>query len=269
MQDEDKDRFIKMAKTYDKMARYLVPQYNFLQNEALNLAGIERMIAPIVVDLGAGSGIFLEKILRSNPHAFCYWVDSSEEFERVARKRLSRFGERVRYILSPLEDDWESQVDEPPDVILSMSAIHHLESHEKRALYQRCHDHLKRGGWFVNIDEMKTVDPAAYRNSLLFWVQYVEKAQHGVPDSLRDSCRKMMAQFDRWKQRNIDRIDAPKNKGEDIHEGFAEQVCWLKEIGFVGADVFIKYYLWCMIGGQKTYRIRKKLKVPKNLLKKT
>ena len=58
-------------------------------------------------------------------------------------------------------------------------------------------------------------------------------------------------QFDNWKVRNLDNIDVPKTKGDDIHETFTEQINWLNEIGYVNVDLFIKYHLWCLIGGQK------------------
>jgi hypothetical protein len=28
-------------------------------------------------------------------------------------------------------------------------------------------------------------------------------------------------------------------------------VAWLTEIGFTQVDLFVKYHLWCIIGGQK------------------
>jgi len=60
-----------------------------------------------------------------------------------------------------------------------------------------------------------------------------------------------MAHFDSWIQRNVENIDKPKVKGDDIHHNFARQVRWLREAGFSNADVFIKYHLWCAIGGRK------------------
>jgi hypothetical protein len=46
-------------------------------------------------------------------------------------------------------------------------------------------------------------------------------------------------------------VDVPKTKGDDIHESFVNQVDWLHEIGFTEADVYIKYHLWCAVGGRK------------------
>ena len=52
MKHKDDKRFFSKAEGYDKMARYLVPQYDFLQDEVLNLLGIAADRNVVVVDLG-------------------------------------------------------------------------------------------------------------------------------------------------------------------------------------------------------------------------
>ncbi len=49
----------------------------------------------IIIDLGAGSGIFLDRILSKQKNVKCYWVDYSEDYLTVARKRLSQYGRKV------------------------------------------------------------------------------------------------------------------------------------------------------------------------------
>jgi tRNA (cmo5U34)-methyltransferase len=254
METDDRQRFEHMAEDYDQMAPILVPMYGFLQQEMIRLADLASLSRPRIVDVGAGSGLFLEKALAICPQADCYWVDSSEGFLKVARRRLSRYGRQVTYILSPMEAEWQRQVGGPVDRIFSMSAIHHLERHEKRALYVACFDLLNEGGWFINGDEMKTLDEAAYRASLAFWVRHIETQAERVPPALVENTRRWCGHFEGWKRRNIERIDQPKTKGDDLHEPFVDQVQWLKEIGFDSVDLFVKYHLWCVIGGRKPVR---------------
>jgi tRNA (cmo5U34)-methyltransferase len=254
MEIDDRQRFAHMAEDYDQMAPFLVPMYDFVQQEMIRLADLAPLSQPLIVDLGAGSGLFLEKVLAASPQACCYWIDSSEGFLAVARRRLARFGGQVTYILSPMESDWTAKIGQPADRIFSMSAIHHLERDEKRALYGRCFDLLAEGGWFINADEMKTLDEAAYRASLDFWVRHIETQAEHVPPALADNCRRWCGHFQGWKRRNIERIDQPKTKGDDLHEPFVDQVRWLKEIGFEGVDIFVKYHLWCVIGGRRPGR---------------
>lgn len=247
----DKDRFMMMAEDYDQMAPYLLPQYAFLQDEMIRQSGVQSMEGARVIDLGAGSGLLVEKILDCNVTTTCYWVDSSPAFMAVARRRLDRFGDRVQFILSDREDAWFSRLDQHVDCIFSMSSIHHLESHGKCALYRRSFDMLRPGGWFINTDEAKTLYDDAYLASLLHWAAHVESIAVSVPAELRIHYNRWTQHFTRWKQRNIEAVHAPKSRGDDMHEPFTLQLAWLKEIGFVGVDAFVKYHLWCMMGGRK------------------
>lgn len=64
MEQISQERFFTMAEAYDKMCQLLVPRYDFLQDEVLKILSFERDEEFTVIDLGAGSGIFLEKILK-------------------------------------------------------------------------------------------------------------------------------------------------------------------------------------------------------------
>lgn len=246
-----KNRFVTMAQDYDVMAPIMVPQYNFLQSTIIEYLEIANSPQPIVVDLGAGSGIFLERILAANDTALAYWVDSSEGFLALAQQRLRPYADRVTFITSTMEDAWEQQLAQTPTCIFSMSAIHHLEHAEKRALYRRCFETLAGGGWLVNIDEMKTMNDDAYYQSLLYWARHVDQSTATLPAAQQALGAQWNEHFDRWKARNIDGFDRPKVKGDDLHETFIRQMTWLSEIGFVRVDLFVKYHLWCVVGGQK------------------
>src|SRR4051794_34806791 len=110
----DKDRFFNMAECYDRMAAHLVPHYDSMQNEVVHLLALPSE-PKLIVDLGAGSGIFLEKILTRFPEAKAVWIDYSPDFQRVAERRLAPFNGRVQFIASSLEDNWEQHLPISPD----------------------------------------------------------------------------------------------------------------------------------------------------------
>jgi tRNA (cmo5U34)-methyltransferase len=251
MDQIEKDRFFTMAETFNVMAPLLVPMYDLLQNEVFNIISIPFDKEITVVDLGAGSGILLEKILNRFPMSTCVWVDYSEDFRKIAEERLCKFKNRVQFILSPMEKNWMERVVSSPDLIVSMSAIHHLESEEKRSLYSKCYSMLNSGGWFLNIDEMKTAFADGYNRSMQYWVDYVSDQERIIPENKLHYFKKWKSHFDNWKIRNIDNFDTPKIKGDDLHDSFLDQVNWLRDIGFKNVDVFMKYHLWSIIGGQK------------------
>ena len=243
-------RWFTMADAYDRMCAVLVPCYDLLQDEMLRVAApCDRPLA--MADLGAGSGIFIEKALDRCPGSTAYWVDYSSDFLRVAKRRLARFGERVHFILTPLEEPWDRAIGASLDAVVSMSAIHHLTTNEKPDLYARCYGLLRPGGWLLNADEMTGPDHAAYVRSLHRWVEHVEEARQRVPAEDMPYCEQWCAHFEGWKQRNIGALERPKAKGDDIHESYVLQLEWLREIGFVEVDLLAKFHIWCLIVGRK------------------
>lgn len=246
-------RFATMAETYDKMCQLLVPCYDWMQDEMLTVACADWGTgdAVTVVDLGAGSGILLEKFLMAFPSSRGYWVDSSPDFLAVAQQRLDRFGPRVEYVLRSLEDGWEACVPSGADAVVSMSAIHHLTSPDKQALYQRVFHLLKPGGKFINLDEMRTASQDAYLQSMRFWVRHVEGRRAQLTAEQVPHYEKWRAHFDRWRTRNICGIGEPKAKGDDLQDDFVEQLTWLRDAGYACVDLYFKYHLWSAIGGSK------------------
>ena len=244
-------RWFTMAEAYDQVCRHLVPHYDFLQERELEIADLPNDREVVIVDLGAGSGTFLERALGRYSRARGYWVDYSEEFERVARSKLAPFGDRVSYVISRFEGAWEAQIGEPADLIHSMSAIHHLDAAGKRDLYRRCLRALNPGGWFLNVDEMKTLTKEGYLNSMRRWVEHVAHGAEGLDAELLPYYEVVSVHFDNWERRNVLGIDEPKGPGDDLHESYVDQVGYLREAGFQDADLFVKLHLWSIIGGRK------------------
>jgi SAM-dependent methyltransferase len=247
----DRDRFFTMAEAYDAAAPSLVPCYHFLQDEAMRLLPYPQESRFAIADLGAGSGILLEKLLTHYPKAIGYHVDYSEAFQQVAATRLKRFGHRIVYVRAALQESWANGISEPLDAIFSMSAIHHLDTAGKKAVYQDIYRRLKPKGWFLNIDEMKSVSEKAYYNSLCFWARHADQMDLPADPGQAGCFQTALRHFENWKLRNLTNYGHPKQAGDDLHENFSDQVQWLEEAGFKNADCFVKYHLWCIIGGQK------------------
>ena len=53
------------------------------------------------------------------------------------------------------------------------------------------------------------------------------------------------------KKRNVDNFDVPKTEGDDVHTSFLAQMEMLERVGFIDVDLYVKYHLWCIIGGRK------------------
>ena len=253
MKQANKDRFHSntMARSYDKMCQLLVPGYDFMHCNLIDILKFEKLEKIILLDLGAGSGILIEKVLKEFPDSTCYYLDYSDEFTSLAKIKLKEYKNRVTYIKSDFCGDWESKIKEKPNVITSMSAIHHLSNKNKKNLYKKCYNILEENGWFFNIDEMKTINEDAYLRSLYHRIYHAENQKNIVSENLKDAYKGYMEKIGDWKKRNIDNINLPKQEGDDIHESFLIQLNWLNDAGFKETDLYCKLFLLCMIGGKK------------------
>ncbi len=253
MKQLDKNRFqsVSMANSYDKMCQLLVPGYDLMQDTLIDFLKFEKINNIVLLDLGAGSGILIEKILKEFSNSICYYLDFSDDFINIAKERLNKYQDRVTYIKSDFNNPWESNITQKPNLITSTSAIHHLSNENKRKLYEKCYNILEDSGWFFNIDEMKTINEESHLKNLYYWVYHANKQKETLPDNEINAYDGWMEKFGSWKERNIENMYLPKKEGDDIHESFLKQLVWLEEIGFQETDIFCKHFLWGMIGGKK------------------
>jgi ubiquinone/menaquinone biosynthesis C-methylase UbiE len=129
---------------------------------------VERLIAAVpfprdaaieVVDVGGGSGVLTEAVLKAYPRSRATLQDFSAPMVDAARKRLAGFGDRVRYVISDLSDPaWVKIAGGPFDLAVSGIAIHNL--HEMALIascYEGVHGLLKPKGAFLDYDHFDRV----------------------------------------------------------------------------------------------------------------
>jgi tRNA (cmo5U34)-methyltransferase len=240
-----------LAEGYDAAAPQIHPYYSAVQDEMITLlvahAGPAEVAGEFhVVDLGAGSGRLVERILGAIPHATATLVDQSEPFLALAERRLASFGPRIHFVLSRLQDAWDQQLTKRPAAIVSTSAIHHLEPQEKQALYQRVYGALAAGGVFLNGDEVRPESDAEYRAVLERWADFMRAgmASGAIPAGFHPAANA-------WIERNVTRFGEPKKSGDDCHETAAVQLDYLRAAGFRIADVTWQQELWSVLRGVK------------------
>jgi 2-polyprenyl-3-methyl-5-hydroxy-6-metoxy-1,4-benzoquinol methylase len=124
---------------------------------------IERLIAAIpfardrglaVLDVGGGSGVLTEAVLKAFPRAQVTLQDFSEPMLESARKHFAARAGQVRYVLSDLRDPaWAQSAGGPFDLAVSGIAIHNL--HDLAAIagcYEAVHGLMRSGGCFLDYD---------------------------------------------------------------------------------------------------------------------
>jgi tRNA (cmo5U34)-methyltransferase len=131
---------------YDAVIRTLIPHYEELVATAGAAVGALTRTAPVVVDLGTGSGALAQAIIAARPKARLIGIDEDAGMLGLASKRL-------RGRITGIEGNFERTAIPPCDVISASFALHHIPtSRRKAALYKRCLAALRRGGMIVSAD---------------------------------------------------------------------------------------------------------------------
>jgi tRNA (cmo5U34)-methyltransferase len=235
-----------LAAAYDQAAEVVHPHYREIQDVILGMIGPRDGERFLLVDAGGGSGRLAERVLQRFGHARTVILDQSEPFLGLARERLRPFGDRTAFVLKRLQDDWVRELPQAPTYIVSMSAIHHLDPAEKRALYARCFRALRPGGMLINGDEVRAAEDAQYLAQCQRWAAHMQRVMDEglVPEPLCQALRG-------WIERNVDRFDQPRKSGDDCHETIAAQRGYLAECGFVDVGTTWQKDMWAVLHGTR------------------
>jgi len=194
------EHFDEWAPRYDAQIREMVPRYEEIHETLLSLL---RLRPPRrFLDLGAGTGYTIQRVLETFPSTAATGLDVSPEMLERARQRLNPLGGRAELRQSDIA---EPTIDGSYDAIVSILAVHHLWADEKRHLFSRIWEHIEPGGIFVIADYFR---PALDRLSELYRLPDVpdaHEAEHDHPDTA------------------------------------AEHLVWLTAAGFAAVDVVWKY----------------------------
>jgi ubiquinone/menaquinone biosynthesis C-methylase UbiE len=167
-------------------------------------AGIE---VSHVVDLGSGHGPYLAEWLDAFPAARGTWVDVSAPMQDEAREQLARFGDRVTYVLTDVEDLASAAI-EPASVVCSSRALHHLSPEALAEVYRVVGAIVEPGGFVFNLDHV------------------------GATGELEQAYRRIRGRFtgERKKELKPHRHDYPLARAD-------QHAAWMEAGGFEHADI--------------------------------
>lgn len=104
-----------------------------------------------VLDLGSGTGPYLEVFLRAFPAARGTWVDSSRPMQTIAGDRLAQFGERVSYVAGDVADLGGLGL-KPAQVVVTSRVLHDISPARLQDFYPAVSALVLPGGFFFNLD---------------------------------------------------------------------------------------------------------------------
>ena len=128
--------------SYLETIREDIPRYDELQDAvAAATVGVD---ARRILELGTGTGETARRLLALHPRARLLGIDSSAAMLAAARAGLDA-DLRVQRLQDALPEG-------PFELVVSALAVHHLDSSEKRDLFERVRGALVAGGRFVLAD---------------------------------------------------------------------------------------------------------------------
>ena len=166
-----------------------------------------------ILELGIGTGITSEKMLKLIPTASLTAVDFSEQMMGGAKKRLSKYN--VKYVLG---DYSELKLDSDFDMVLSVIGIHHQNDEGKKKLFRKISNSLKSGGIFI------FGDLVTYRDEKKAAVNDARHYHYLVENARDDQA------LEEW---------AHHHKFLNLLAPIEDQIEWLKKVGF--STVEVKY----------------------------
>lgn len=191
---------------YDARIRTFVPYYEDLIEETAAALRYVEVPAPVIIDLGIGTGALAARCLEVRPAARIVGIDADPDMLEAARARLSVHGS-LELIRGAFED-----VPLPAcDAIVATLALHHVPTPAaKRAFYARCRAALREGGILVSGDAFTGSDPRVARRHREAWLAHLERSY---------SAEEAVAFLEAWAD-------------EDVYFPLADEVAWLAEAGF-------------------------------------
>jgi tRNA (cmo5U34)-methyltransferase len=213
------------ASEYDLSRRRLIPCYDLLYSTVVELSAHSIQVSsPLILDLGAGTGILSEFVLRKIGSASLHILDESPEMLAKAQQRLEQYRPTVHI---------QQMTDFLPSgkfhAIISSLAIHHLTNEDKRGLFKRVYESLAPGGVFINAEQI--LGESEWQQQL-----YEEMHLNGARSLGSDE----------------DEIRAAQERMQfDKCATLSEQIGWLKEIGFENAASFFHSFRFAVYAGWK------------------
>lgn len=213
------------AHDYDSERRKLIPHFDLLYGAALDL--IRDWGAPpqpLVLDLGAGTGLLAAMVLEELPAANLLLLDGSKGMLDEARTRFASHAS-VRFQLADMAD---AELGNGWDLVVSSLAIHHLDDANKRQLFGRIQSALVPGGLFINIEQVCGPDPVSDERYAKLWSRDI--LENGATTA------QIAAASDRMK---FDKCSTVEN-----------QLRWMRDAGFTNVDCSVKAWRFAVLSGR-------------------
>lgn len=197
---------------YDARIRTFIPAYEQMLDAAVDSLRPLQAQAPVIVDLGTGTGALAARCFRVIPAARVIAIDEDPAILDMARARLARHGEAASFV----QASFLATAIPPCDAVIASLSLHHVhDADRKAAFYRECRAAINTGGWLVSADCFMS-DPPAMHAEREAWRAHMRQTY---------SEREIDAYFEAWSR-------------EDRYFPLERELSWLQTAGFVAEPVW-------------------------------
>jgi trans-aconitate methyltransferase len=159
-------------RNYDAQIRTFIPGYDgLLRAAAAALKTTAPSRAPVVVDLGVGTGALAAACIAALPRARIHGIDEDEGMLAAARARLGR------RLSQAVHDSFERAAIPHCDAVVASLALHHIPTRARRLrLFRRLHAALAPGGILISADCHPSSNPRFATADRSAWVAHLERS---------------------------------------------------------------------------------------------
>lgn len=188
------------------------------------------------LDLGAGTGAASRAILAAHPRSTAILADFSAEMMIVGEQEMQPFAGRYQYVeFDMAAGAWPAAIPAALDAVVTSMCVHHLTDERKQGLFTEIFARLAPGGWYVNYDPVRAVDPLVEAT----WEQVNDRQDPGAAQRRQHRTPSQQARWD-----NHVRFIIPLD----------QQLDYLRSAGFEGIDVYWKELENVIYGGRRPVR---------------
>lgn len=162
-----------LASAYDDKIHGMIPYYDNIHREVINLIKATNVNPRLWLDTGCGTGTFVRKALEVFTDTQFLLADPSESMLDVAREKLAG-QKRVRF-LEPVASQ-DLQFDQKIDVITAIQAHHYLTFEDRRKATRVCYDLLREQGVYVTFENTRPFSDKGITVSMENWSNFQRSA---------------------------------------------------------------------------------------------
>ncbi|ORX71062.1 methyltransferase [Anaeromyces robustus] len=230
MSNSVQEQFGKISTKYDEQRPKLVPCFFDLYYLPLRIMNTDNP-SPRILDVGAGTGLFSSIVLSKFPQAKITLIDITQKMLNIAKERFEG-NENITYLCKDLinmDEETSKSFENQFDFIISGLAIHHIPDEGKSILYKKCYQWLKKGGLFINCDQIISPNPKLEEMNKKVWF---EKIRESKIDEEAIEMLEVRLKLDKCGTIPL-------------------QIKYLMEAGFQDVDILYKYLMFCVFYAYK------------------